>query len=76
LPPHEFANSSLPPPYEDPINEAPEPVGKWHTSPRWSAVQGNGCIVVDQKPSAQGNIDVEDCPTDEMPGDQPPAGGY
>jgi hypothetical protein len=39
-------------------------------------VQGNGCIVVDQKPSAQGNIDVEDCPTDEMPGDQPPAGGY
>jgi hypothetical protein len=29
-------------------------VGGWQTSPRWSAVQGNGCVVVDQDGGASG----------------------
>jgi hypothetical protein len=39
-------------------------------------VQGDGCIVVDQPSSAQGNIDVETCPSNEGLEDQTPAGGY
>ena len=70
-----FSNAPPPTPY-DPINEGPEPVGKWRASPRWSAVQGDGCIVVDQHSSAQGNIDVENCPSNEGLEDQTPAGGY
>jgi hypothetical protein len=71
-----FSNSPPQPPYEDPINEGVRPVGKWRASPRWSAVQGDGCIVVDQPSSAQGNIDVENCPSNEGLEDQTPAGGY
>jgi hypothetical protein len=62
--------------YEDPINEATEPVGKWRASPRWSAVQGDGCVVVDQESSAAGQINVETCPSNEGPEDQIPTGGY
>jgi hypothetical protein len=69
--------SNSPPltPY-DPINEGTEPVGTWRASPRWSAVQGDGCIVVDQPSSAQGNIDFENCRSDEVLDDQTPAGAY
>lgn len=70
-----FSHSSPPTPY-DPINEGPEPVGKWRASPRWSAVQGDGCIVVDQPSSAQGNIDFENCRSDEGQDDEISAGGY
>ena len=70
-----FSNSPPRTPY-DPINEGPEPVGKWRASPRWSAVQGDGCIVVDQPSSAQGNIDFENCRSDEGQDDETPAGGY
>ena len=27
--------------------------GMWHASPRWAAVEGDGCIVVDQYPQAK-----------------------
>ena len=69
-----FSNS--PNPKYDPINEGPEPVGKWRASPRWSAVQGDGCVVVDQESSTAGHIDVENCPSNEELEDQTPAGGY
>jgi hypothetical protein len=70
-----FSNSPPPIPY-DLINEGLEPVGKWHASPRWSAVQGDGCVVVDQESSAAGHIDVENCRSDEGQDDETPAGGY
>ena len=69
--------SNAPPPIPyDPINEGSEPVGKWRASPRWSAVQGDGCIVVDQASSAPGHIDVENCQSNEGLEDQTPPGGY
>jgi hypothetical protein len=69
-----FDNAPPPTAYEDPINEGAEPVGKWQASPRWSAVQGDGCIVVDQ--GATGNVDVENCPRNQEPDDLAPAGCY
>jgi hypothetical protein len=71
-----FSSSSSRPRYDDPINEAATPVGKWRASPRWSAVQGDGCVVVDHDSSATGHIDVENCPSYEGLEDQTPAGGY
>ena len=69
-------NALRPTPY-DTINEGPETVGKWQASPRWSAVQGDGCVVVDQESSVvAGHIDVENCPSKEGLEDQTPAGNY
>jgi len=68
--------SSEPPTSYDPISEGYQPVGKWRASPRWSAVQGDGCVVVDQPSSVPGHFDVEKCPSNEEPDDQTPAGGY
>jgi hypothetical protein len=70
-----FSNSPPQRPY-DPINEGTRPIGEWRASPRWSAVQGNGCIVVDQEATGQGNVDIDDCPSNEGLDDEAPAGGY
>jgi hypothetical protein len=44
-------------PYANSPNEGaepqPAPHGVWRTSPRWAAVKGEGCIVVEQDPQAR-----------------------
>jgi len=40
--------------------------GKWRESPRWAAIKGDGCIVVDQEPAAQtgtAKFRVDNCKT-------------
>ena len=71
-----FANSAPPTINEDPINEGAEPVGKWRASPRWSAVQGDGCIVVDQEATGQGDVNIENCPGNDGLDDEAPSSGY
>jgi hypothetical protein len=60
--------------YADPLPESMQPAGEWRASPRWSAVQGNGCIAVDQDPSS-GRLAYENCPAGQA-GDQPPPREY
>jgi hypothetical protein len=69
-------NSQSASPHGDPLNDEPQPVGKWHASPLWSAVQGNGCIVVDQDTSAQGRVSYENCSNGQEADDQATDGGY
>jgi hypothetical protein len=42
-------------PYANSPNEGAEPqtAGHWRASPRWAAVKGEGCIVVEQDPQAK-----------------------
>jgi len=57
--------------YADPLPQGMQPAGEWRASPRWSAVQGNGCIAVDQDPST-GRLAYENCPAgqaDDQPDD-------
>jgi hypothetical protein len=61
--------------YSDPLPQSLGPAGEWRASPRWSAVQGNGCIAVDQDP-ATGRLDYENCPPGQQAGDQPPQHDY
>jgi hypothetical protein len=68
-----YASSSPPlnaqttsPPYASP-HHATDPetasIGTWRASPRWAAVKGDGCIVVDQESEAAGEAKfrVGDC---------------
>jgi hypothetical protein len=54
-------------PFEDSVNDGAgtEGLRTWHASPRWAAIQGDGCIVVeqDQQPDLdpEGKIRVRDC---------------
>jgi hypothetical protein len=52
-------------------------VGNWNKSPRWSAIQGDGCIVVDQAAGAEeaGNMNVEKCSSGQN-AEEMPAGRY
>ena len=57
-----YADPPLSTPYDDPLPEGRQPVGNWNASPRWSAIQGDGCIVVNQAAGAgAGNMNVEKC---------------
>jgi hypothetical protein len=42
-------------PYANSANEGAEPqtAAHWRASPRWAAVKGEGCIVVEQDPQAK-----------------------
>lgn len=46
----------------------------WRASPRWSAVQGNGCIEVEQdgQPGQRGQMRIEPC-AKRAPRNEPPA---
>ena len=53
-------------------------MGNWNASPRWSAIQGDGCIVVDQVAGAgarAGNMNVEKCSSGQN-AEEMPAGRY
>jgi hypothetical protein len=48
-------------------------VGKWRDSPRWTAIEGDGCIVVDRELEAQAGaakFKVSNC-SEEEAGKQP-----
>jgi len=47
-------------------------VGGWQTSPRWSAVQGNGCVVVEQDGPTPGTR-VRTCANGQHQGQKPAA---
>jgi hypothetical protein len=64
-------------PYANSPNEGPEPQtaahGAWRASPRWAAVKGEGCIVVEQDPKAkfgdqeeEGKFRVENCSKEDI----------
>ena len=71
-----ISNSPIPTSYDPSSNEGAQPEGKWRASPRWSAVQGDGCVVVDYESSVPGHIKVEKCPSNEGLQAQSPARGY
>lgn len=52
-------------PYANSANEGAEPqtAAHWRASPRWAAVKGEGCIVVEQDPQAKfaAQAEVENC---------------
>lgn len=72
-------------PYANAPNEGSEvqtpPQGAWRASPRWAAVKGDGCIVVDQYPQAKfaapaeaAKARIENCPkegADDLTSAQP-----
>ena len=71
-----YADQPLSTPYDDPLPEGRQPVGNWTASPRWSAIQGDGCIVVDQTPGAgSGNMNVQKCSSGQN-AEEMPAGRY
>jgi len=66
--PPPLTNSPTPlAPYANSPNEGAEPQtaphGVWRASPRWAAVKGEGCIVVEQDPQAKfaAQAEVENC---------------
>ena len=63
-------NSKTPSPQDASPFEAAEAeaasFGKWRESPRWAAIKGDGCIVVDQESAAQAGkakFRVDNCKT-------------
>jgi hypothetical protein len=54
-PPVGYASPTPLAPYANSPNEGAEPqtAAHWHASPRWAAVKGQGCIVVEQDPRAK-----------------------
>ena len=76
-----YAASPTTAPHEDPLPEDIKPAGKWSASPRWSSVQGDGCIVVDQDRSGQagsgnGKLTYENCSAGKAANDELPESGY
>ena len=70
-----YADTPSSTPYDDLLPEGRQPVGNWNASPRWSTIQGDGCIVVDQAAEAgAGNMNVEKCSSgqnaEQMPADR------
>ena len=43
-------------------------VGEWRASPRWAAVQGDGCIEVQPAEGEAGQVRVENCAKDVRAG--------
>jgi len=60
---YDYTNENLPPETEGRV--------VWQSSPRWSAVQGNGCVSVDQ--DAQGRYAVANCSPEDAAAAQPEA---
>ena len=66
-PPVGYASPTPLAPYANSPNEGAEPQtapnGVWRASPRWAAVKGEGCIVVEQDPQAKfaAQAEVENC---------------
>jgi hypothetical protein len=60
-------------------NEDPERhgtvVGEWRSSPRWSAILGDGCIEVEPAEGKSSQVRVENCPTDDVPASRDEAFG-
>lgn len=73
--PSPLTNSPAPlTPYATSPTEIAEPqmtgLGKWRASPRWTAIQGDGCIEVEPAEGEAGKFRVENCPKSDV-GDEP-----
>jgi hypothetical protein len=73
-----YGNSPAPPPL---YGTSPDPdadpqtaaLDGWRASPRWSAVEGDGCIEVEQtgEPGARGQMKIEPCAKQARRGETP-----
>jgi hypothetical protein len=57
--------ASAPPPLAPYQNSVDGGEMQWRASPRWSAVEGDGCVVVDQEPETAGRFSVKNCPEED-----------
>ena len=49
----QLSNSENPPSFASSPNSEAMSYGAWRASPRWAAIKGDGCVVVDQESGAQ-----------------------